>query len=46
MATTSLTADAEPISIDGAWHEYIAQAYATMTQMCRANSAKLCESFR
>lgn len=36
----------DSITFDGAWHAYVYQAIDTITQMCKANSGKLCESFR
>lgn len=36
----------DSITFDGAWHAYVYQAIDTITQMCKANSGKLCESFK
>lgn len=36
----------DSISQDGQWRRYTYQAIDVITQMCKANSGKLCESFR
>lgn len=38
--------DGDPITHDGGWHAYTYPAIDMITQMCKANSAKLCESYR
>lgn len=36
----------DSLTQDGQWRRYVWQAIDVITQMCRENSGKLCESFR
>lgn len=38
--------EGDSVTFDGAWHAYVYQAIDVITQMCKANSGKLCESFK
>lgn len=36
----------DSLTQDGMWRRYVYQAIDVITQMCKANSGKLCESFK
>lgn len=38
--------EGDSLTHDGEWHAYTYPAIDVITQMCRENAAKLCESFR
>ena len=38
--------DGDPLINDGQWRKFVYPAIDVITQMCRENAAKLCESFK